>query len=111
MTFEPQVSFIIPVYNGSNYLREAIVSALAQTYKNIGVIVVNDGSIDGGKTEAIAKFYGNRIRYFYKENGVAIWAFRNLRNEDEMRSRIWPINALLQLTIGNVRHFMRMLSR
>lgn len=67
--FNPKVSIVIPVYKGSNYLREAIDSALAQTYKNIEVIVVNDGSNDGGKTEAIAKSYGDRIRYFYKENG------------------------------------------
>ena len=65
----PLVSIVIPVYNGSNYLREAIDSALKQTYSNTEVIVVNDGSNDGGKTEEIAKSYGDRIRYFYKENG------------------------------------------
>jgi glycosyltransferase involved in cell wall biosynthesis len=65
----PKVSIVIPVYNGSSYLREAIDSALAQTYDNVEVIVVNDGSNDGGKTEAIAKSYGDRIRYFAKPNG------------------------------------------
>ena len=65
----PKVSIVIPVYNGSNYMRDAIGSALAQTYPNIEVIVVNDGSNDDGLTDSIAKSYGNRIRYFKKENG------------------------------------------
>lgn len=68
-TFAPLVSIVIPVYNGSNYMREAIDSALAQTYKNIEVIVVNDGSCDDGETARIAYEYGDKIRYIYKENG------------------------------------------
>lgn len=64
---KPLVSIILPVYNGENYLKEAIESALAQTYEPIEVIVVNDGSKD--KTEEIALSYGNKIRYFVKENG------------------------------------------
>jgi glycosyltransferase involved in cell wall biosynthesis len=67
--FYPKVSIVIPVYNGSDYLREAIDSALAQTYANIEVLVVNDGSTDGGKTDEIARAYGDRIRYFSKDNG------------------------------------------
>ena len=69
MEFNPKISIVIPVYNGSNYLREAIDSALVQTYKNFEIIVVNDGSNDDGKTEAVAKSYGNKIRYFCKPNG------------------------------------------
>lgn len=65
----PLVSIVIPVYNGSNYLREAIDSALSQTYTNIEVLVINDGSKDEGKSEAIALSFGNKIRYFFKKNG------------------------------------------
>ena len=69
MSYSPLVSIIIPVYNGSNFLRQAIDSALGQTYKNIEIIVVNDGSNDNGACENIALSYGDRIRYIYKENG------------------------------------------
>lgn len=69
MSFQPKVSIVIPVYNGDNYMREAIDSALAQSYNNLEVIVVNDGSSDAGKTEEIARSYGNKIRYYWKENG------------------------------------------
>lgn len=67
--FNPKVSIIIPVYNGSNYVKEAIDSALQQTYDNSEVIVINDGSNDGEATAKICRLYGNKIRYFEKENG------------------------------------------
>lgn len=67
--FTPRVSIVIPVYNGANYLREAVESALSQTYPNLEIIVVNDGSCDDGETERIALSYGDKIRYFCKENG------------------------------------------
>ncbi|MCL2086753.1 MAG: glycosyltransferase [Oscillospiraceae bacterium] len=83
--FNPLVSIVIPVYNGSNYLREAIDSALMQTYQNCEILVVNDGSNDGGETEKIALEYGDKIRYFVKENGgVATalnMAIENMRGE------------------------------
>ena len=66
--FNPLISIVIPVYNGSNYLAEAIESALNQTYKNIEIIVVNDGSTDEGKTKEVALRYGDKIRYFEKDN-------------------------------------------
>ena len=69
MNVLPLVSIIIPVYNGSDYVSEAINSALDQTYKNLEVIVINDGSTDEGKTEEIVLSFGNRIRYYAKPNG------------------------------------------
>lgn len=65
----PKVTIVIPVYNGANYLRYAIESALKQTYENLEVMVVNDGSSDNGKTEKIAKSYADKIVYIHKENG------------------------------------------
>lgn len=67
--FEPDVSIVIPVFNGANYLAEAIDGALSQTYKNFEVIVVDDGSTDGGATQRIAESYGSSIRYIRQENG------------------------------------------
>ena len=69
MGYQPLVSIVIPVYKGYPYLRNAIQSCLNQTYKNIEIIVVNDGSPDDGRTKSIAQSFGNRIRYFEKANG------------------------------------------
>jgi len=62
-----KVSVIIPTYNRSEYLKFALESILNQTYSNIEVIVVNDGSTDN--TEDVLKNYEGRIKYIYKENG------------------------------------------
>lgn len=63
----PLISVIIPVYNGSNYLQEAIESVLHQTYKNYEIIIIDDGSTDN--TWDIIGSYGDLIRGFHKENG------------------------------------------
>lgn len=81
----PVISIIIPVYNGSNYLKDAIDSAVAQSYANKEIIVVNDGSTDHGQTEAICLAYGAKIRYFHKKNGGVASALNlgiaNMRGE------------------------------
>jgi glycosyltransferase involved in cell wall biosynthesis len=55
----PLISVIIPVYNAERYLKEALESVFSQTYGNIEVICVDDGSTDGSL--AILKSYGDRI--------------------------------------------------
>lgn len=69
MKKNPKVSIIIPVYNGKDFMKEAIDSALAQTYDNIEILVVNDGSNDNNATRNIALEYGDKIKYFEKNNG------------------------------------------
>ena len=68
-TLNPKISIIIPVYNGSNYVSDAIESAINQTYTNIEIIVINDGSDDNGATENAILKYKDKIKYFHKENG------------------------------------------
>jgi len=65
----PRVSIIIDNYNYALYLEEAIRSAIEQTYSNIEVIVVDDGSTDGSKY--IIDKYANSgvVKAVYKENG------------------------------------------
>lgn len=79
----PLISVVIPVYNGNNYLREAIDSVLEQTYKNIEVIVIDDGSIDD--TWSIIQSYGSKVRAIRQENhgvGGALNAGIKISNGD-----------------------------
>ena len=65
--YTPLVTIVIPVYNGADYVCQAIESALAQTYENLEIVVVNDGSPDN--SEEVIQPYMDRIRYFRKSNG------------------------------------------
>ena len=58
---QPLVSIVVPVLNGEAYLRQSLDSILAQTYPNIEVIVVDDGSTDS--TPDIVASYSERIAY------------------------------------------------
>ena len=75
MKSTPYVSIIINNYNYDRFLSEAIDSALNQTYSNVEVIVVDDGSIDNSR-EIIAN-YGDRIIPILQPNGKQAAAFNS----------------------------------
>jgi glycosyltransferase involved in cell wall biosynthesis len=62
----PLISCIVPVFNGERYLAETLDSILAQTYRPIEVIAVDDGSTDG--TGQVIAGYGDRVRCLRQAN-------------------------------------------
>lgn len=79
------VSAVIPTFNCARFLREAIESALAQTYKLIEIVIVDDGSTD--HTREVCEFFGDKVRYIYRHNdgtygnGARATAIREARGE------------------------------
>ena len=68
--FHQSIGVVIPIYNVAPYLRECLDSVINQTYKNLHVVLVNDGSTDGSLE--IAKEYvlkDSRFVLLDKENG------------------------------------------
>ena len=70
------ISIIMPAFNAELYIEEAIQAALDQTYANIELLVINDGSSDSTK-EKILKFEDSRIRYFEQKN-LGVSSARNV---------------------------------
>jgi len=70
-----KVSVVIPAYNKADLTVKVVESVLNQTYKDIEIIVVDDGSSDN--TAKLLEAYAGRIKYLYKENGGACSA-RNI---------------------------------
>jgi glycosyltransferase involved in cell wall biosynthesis len=74
----PRVTVAIPVYNGDNYVHEALDSVLAQTFQDFEIVISDNGSTD--RTEAICREYAardSRIKFFRTEvNRGASWNFR-----------------------------------
>jgi glycosyltransferase involved in cell wall biosynthesis len=65
----PKVSVLIPAYNAEKFIQRTIMSVLTQTYKNLEIIVLDDGSKD--KTGDIVRLMQQRdarIRYYYQDN-------------------------------------------
>lgn len=67
MTRSPLVSVVMPLYNSASTVRESLESILAQTYSNLEILIVDDGSTDGGL--AICRSYNDpRIRILQQQN-------------------------------------------
>ena len=67
----PLVSVIMPVYNASVYIREAIESILSQEFIDFEFIIINDGSTDNSE-EIILSYSDVRIKYVKNENNLKI---------------------------------------
>ena len=72
----PLLSVIMPVFNGEKYIAAAIQSVLNQSYDNLELLIINDGSTDSSQ-EVISTFDDSRIRCFQQENN-GVSAARNV---------------------------------
>jgi glycosyltransferase involved in cell wall biosynthesis len=72
----PLVSIIVPAYNAAGFLREALDSLLAQTYRNTEIILLDDASTDA--TPQIATEYAGRIAYVRQPSNLGIYDNVNL---------------------------------
>jgi len=63
----PLISVILPVYNGKKYIKSAIESVLSQTYTNIELLIVDDGSTDKTK-DIVSKYISKNVKYIYQKN-------------------------------------------
>ena len=74
MSENPLISFVVPVHNGAQYLAAAVESLLAQTYSNVEILVIDDGSTD--ESASVARSFGEKIRFFEQES-QGVWKTRN----------------------------------
>ncbi|PQP34941.1 hypothetical protein C6A37_05125 [Desulfobacteraceae bacterium SEEP-SAG9] len=72
----PTVSVIIPAYNRAKVIERAINSAIAQTFRDLEIIVVDDGSTDNTR-DVVQALDDERIRYIRRENNAGPGAARN----------------------------------
>lgn len=65
----PKVSIVIPCYNQGQYIDETVNSCLAQTYDDIEIIIVNDGSTDEATNTLLSNYSRPKTKVINKENG------------------------------------------
>lgn len=72
------ISIIVPVYNVEKYLRQALQSIVRQTYTNLQIICIDDGSLDGSRTVLEEYAQGDSRIEVYSQNNAGCSAARNL---------------------------------
>jgi len=105
----PKISVIIPVYNVENYLEKCLLSVMWQTFNDIEIICVNDGSTDNSRI-ILEKYQkrDSRIKIIDKENGglssarnagmkVATGEFYSFIDSDD-----WIENTMLEKLYNNI---------
>ena len=109
MTDNPLISVIIPIYNNEKYLPQCLESVLNQTYKNLEIICVNDGSTDNS-TKTLEKFSDSRIKIINQENkGLATARNTGLKNSTGeyvyfLDSDDWIDKKLIEITLGAIQN-------
>jgi glycosyltransferase involved in cell wall biosynthesis len=86
----PLVSVLIPVYNGGRFLLASVQSALAQTYRDLEVLVLDDGSTDGAVDDLLAAVSDPRLRVLRHPNrGLSATLNRGIQEaEGELLARL-----------------------
>ena len=87
----PLVSVIMPVYNGADYIGQAIESVLTQDYSSFEIIVIDDGSTDDTR-EIVQGYHDGRIRYLHQQNKGVSHA-RNFGIRNAKGQFIMPLDA------------------
>lgn len=86
------VTIVIPCYNGGEHLDEAVQSALAQTYPNIEIVIVDDGSTDQATLDLLRGHKWPRTRVFHQKNSGPASA-RNLAISEALGEYILPLDS------------------
>jgi glycosyltransferase involved in cell wall biosynthesis len=71
MVLNPLISVILPVYNAEKFLKESLNSILGQSYTNLEIIIINDGSSDNSQS-IINSYSDDRIIYIHQEQNMGL---------------------------------------
>ena len=77
-----KISVIIPVYGVEKYIRQCLESVIKQTYKNLEIIVVNDGTKDNSMKIVEEYLVDERIKVINKENGAFLYNKKIVTKKD-----------------------------